>query len=852
MKFNKLNVLIGVVLLPSWNVLADTIEQTLTFIPYNCASGRHCQYKASASEEGGLDIRKLSSYKMTFKSKPQILGVNVGKFIWSNGSFVVTDGDAAGQEVQQWPEFSGTVTFDGTPSDGGTGALPTEDAIIHHVTFPYGDTQTTIDLFNLNTPYATDVVISNLIAGTLYSYLVEKKYPEVHFNKEYLVGSILSQLLQEAGLADSRINPDYSAEAKKQAIHEPGYASQLLAVGQGGPYQINDYNKRLPDTTIPGSLGLINYDALYQGLGYTIDDQDSGVQSERIGPDSLEDIYFGPIAATYFQINDINRLEVLAGQLFGKDLVASGLNMTNNQQLTVADLKPVFVKVFTQLSYKTQQDQLPVLIDEGTVEQAFAQAIENAGVTLETTYSLSEESQRNALYDFLYQSFEQLESRTADLDAVSGEITGDGNGVFNSHSEIMNPIFSANPSLVNTHQPPQNPERNIVETKYDSLLGKENVLITSDENINKKSLDYYNSKKTTIRYKDGSDDIELKISGKGREEDIEVFKNGIKIHFSSNINKNILSMTGTFPHHEMFLLEEVASSKKNTHTEILPYIEINSNEGKYGKSTSHAELSSMLDFRLGRSPETKTIVTPVLSNKDHWFMTSLEIDHESKTIKPTITNTTHEARTKGNLDEILDGYSDVLSLTEEAIKKSSSMNDYTIESPNFCQSLQYGNMGCGITTNLNIESLLSGELSVEHLKFTPGSFRTNEEALQVEAFHDGSKYFLQGKKAMFANTFIEFSGNPKIPLGIITNNSYSEEDLQNDIMSFMSNEDIVLVEVKNLSLPLLKEDQSQRSNLVLESIRRVDLAFKSSEMEMRKESLHNEIRQLFSNPHRER
>ena len=245
---------------------------------------------------------------MEFKSLPQVPGVNVGESIWSNGAFVVSGGNAAGQEMQQWPEFSADVVFDGTPSggsgggtEGGTDALPTENAIIHHVTFPYDDAQTTIDVFHLNTPYATDVVISNLIAGTLYSYLVEKKYPEVNFNKEYLVGSILSQLLQEAGLSDSRINPDYSAEAKKQPIHEPNYASSLLAVGQGGPYQINDYNKRLPDRQ-PGLFGLITM-THYIKVRYFIDDQDSGTRW-KVGPDSLEDIYFGPIAATYFQFND--------------------------------------------------------------------------------------------------------------------------------------------------------------------------------------------------------------------------------------------------------------------------------------------------------------------------------------------------------------------------------------------------------------------------------------------------------------------------------------------------------------------------------------------------------------------
>ena len=528
MKFNKLSVFIGVALLPSWNVQADPIQQRLTFAPDNCNPGFYCLYKARISAQGGLSTRQHRRYDVAFTPSPQVPGVHVGEFIWLNDSFVVTSGHSE-QFVQEWPKFSATVTFDGTP-------LPSEDAIIHHVTFPYSYGKKTIGVFNLNTPYATDVVISNLIAGTLYSYLVEKKYPDVHFNKEYLVGSILSQLLQETGLAESKINPNYFAEAKKQAIHEPGYASQLLEVGQSGPYQINDYYKRLPDTTTPGSLGLINYDALYQRLDYTIDDQDNDVQSRRIGPDSLEDIYFGPIAAAYFQFNNINRLEVLASQskyrnqelwntcfntalkderftsdpnalrladflmnviysagshsvvfrnylyvctdaygdgtnfdftselpylnsydlgpkeyqkkipvsgheysyprqvsfytdqLFGKDLGASGPTMTNNQQLTVADLQRVFVKVFAQLSYKTQQGQLPTLIDESTAEQAFVQAIGDAGVTLETTYSLSEESQRNALFVFLNQAFVQLESLTADLGSVSGEITDDGNG----------------------------------------------------------------------------------------------------------------------------------------------------------------------------------------------------------------------------------------------------------------------------------------------------------------------------------------------------------------------------------------------------------------------------------------
>ncbi|MDN3612382.1 hypothetical protein ACODM8_12480 [Vibrio ostreicida] len=544
MKLNPLSVVIGVTLLPSFGALAQSIEQTLTFTPDNCAPGWYCQYKATADDEGGLDVNHLSSYAMSFRSKPQVNGVTVGDSVWSEGVNVVTGVDAAGQAATIWPTFNADVVFDGEPNSGGPdeggnnggdsngGALPTENAIIHHVTFPYNDAQTTIDVFHLGTDYANDVVLSNLIAGSLYSYLVEKKYPEVNFNQEYLVGSILSQLLQEAGLSDTRINPDYDPSATKQSIHEPGYASQLLAVGQGGPYQINDYSKRLPDKSTPGALGLINYNALHASLGYSIDDQDNDIQSGAIGPDSLEDIYFGPIAATYFQFNDINRLEVLASQswyqnqeawntcfntalkdesftqdpnalrltdflinviynagsystafgdyldvcvdaysngvttelpylnsydlgpeeykqsisataeewwyryprqvsfyvdqLFGQDLIEHGLNMSNHEQFTVAEIRPVFVKAFTQISYKPTDESAPVFIDDSTAAQAFDQAMSEAGVTEATSYALSDKQGRAALFDFLYTVFTQVESRTAPLDAVSGEVTSEG------------------------------------------------------------------------------------------------------------------------------------------------------------------------------------------------------------------------------------------------------------------------------------------------------------------------------------------------------------------------------------------------------------------------------------------
>ncbi|MCL9779898.1 hypothetical protein M9194_00430 [Vibrio sp. S4M6] len=189
-------------------------------------------------------------------------------------------------------------------------AIPQKNVIIHHVTFPYQSTQKA-DLFSLGTPYANTVIESNLIAGVMYGHLLKEKYPDIQFDKDYLYGTLLGQLLQESGLSSNQINTKFDAEKPTQAIHNEQTVKILLSGGQGGPYQINDYAKRLGDTN-GSALGLINYDAVRTTLGYTIADQDSGVQTSRTGPSALEDIYFGPMATAFYHFNDVNRITSLA------------------------------------------------------------------------------------------------------------------------------------------------------------------------------------------------------------------------------------------------------------------------------------------------------------------------------------------------------------------------------------------------------------------------------------------------------------------------------------------------------------------------------------------------------------
>ncbi|WP_234394235.1 hypothetical protein, partial [Francisella orientalis] len=119
-----------------------------------------------------------------------------------------------------------------------------EGQVAYHNTFPISKSAT-YDLFTTNTEYANNVIMSNTIAGVMYGYLIKQKYPDMKFNKDYLYGSLIGQLMQESDMT-TQINTNFEPNNPNQSIQNKTYSDILLSVGQGGPYQINDYSKRLP------------------------------------------------------------------------------------------------------------------------------------------------------------------------------------------------------------------------------------------------------------------------------------------------------------------------------------------------------------------------------------------------------------------------------------------------------------------------------------------------------------------------------------------------------------------------------------------------------------------------------
>lgn len=196
--------------------------------------------------------------------------------------------------------------------------LSTASGVInYHLNLPFGSGN--VEKLTLSANY-TDLIISNYVAGALLGRLMQEKEPSLKFNKDYIYGTVFGQLLQEnidtAGYTNSSdwINANDAQRAS------------LLNSGQGGPYQINDYSKRLENNN---GVGLVNFVALQKGLGYTVEQQDSGAQTLAKGPDSLDQKYFGPLAAAYFHLNDMNRLAMNNAETWGPQVQYYAKCMSN-------------------------------------------------------------------------------------------------------------------------------------------------------------------------------------------------------------------------------------------------------------------------------------------------------------------------------------------------------------------------------------------------------------------------------------------------------------------------------------------------------------------------------------------
>lgn len=238
------------------------------------------------------------------------LGMNYVANWWTQGNTPSTHNGGTGTG-QIWTIVSscGSVVPAATPTLAPTPALPPKQLgkstgiIDFHLLLGIGTAQ---DQMVLDGGNYDDLIISNIIAGVMYGHLIQEYYPRIQFNKDYMYGAILGQLLQE------NIATEYYTSSTDQIDPSPNQAA-VMGVGQGGPYQINNYAADMvAGTYTPAGHSLINYVALQKNIGYTM--ATAANQYTQPTPASFNNKYYGPMLVAYFHYNDfVSLIETGAG-----------------------------------------------------------------------------------------------------------------------------------------------------------------------------------------------------------------------------------------------------------------------------------------------------------------------------------------------------------------------------------------------------------------------------------------------------------------------------------------------------------------------------------------------------------
>ena len=183
------------------------------------------------------------------------------------------------------------------------GSSTTTGTVNFHLLLGVNGYNTAQDSLVLTGDNYTDLIMSNLLAGVMYGHLLQRYTPGQQFNKDYLYGSVLGQLLQE------NLATQYYTSGTD--LIDPSSDQQaVMGTGQGGPYQINNYAADMVSGSYaPAGHSLINFVALQPNIGYTM--ANAATQYQRPTPPSFNNKYYGPMMAAYFHFNDYLALNLI-------------------------------------------------------------------------------------------------------------------------------------------------------------------------------------------------------------------------------------------------------------------------------------------------------------------------------------------------------------------------------------------------------------------------------------------------------------------------------------------------------------------------------------------------------------
>ncbi|MDF9619151.1 hypothetical protein P5705_16005 [Pseudomonas entomophila] len=337
----------------------------------------------------------------------------------------------------------------------------------------------------------------------------------------------------------------------------------------------------------------------------------------------------------------------------------------------------------------------------------------------------------------------------------------------------------------------------------------------------------YNNTTTIFHYNknnESKDDVKIVInakSHKSRNEDIQVLVGDTPRTFKSDKARHLLNMGNCFkdfPKIAMTHLERICSKHSGGESIIMPFVESRpplNESNKLLNKIGFEKLSLDIKSALDTNPDLTKILIPVVE-QGHWRLCILTKPDSKDLWQLIITETISRAKTT-SLQNLKQYYSDlqnnILSSAEKALPGK------TTDTFNYKEFKQYGERGCGITTSIIMEGILKGEIDInsnlyndsdwisEH-RDTPSKLSQLESILkEIETRRD---------------TLIERYSN-----GLIDD---EESDRQFQLLECERIETESNIQIEKYcpeeSHLTLATNKSESSNITLEALRRVQLAFK--------------------------
>ncbi len=218
-------------------------------------------------------------------------------------------GSTASQPPAGTPRANqGSVTPDSgvdAPSSSATSppplSPPSSGTIGFHLLLGVAGADQPGDALKLDGDGYTELAMSNFVAGAMLGHLLESYTPGMRLDRDYLYGSVFAQLLQENLATEEYV-------AGSRLIDSAADQQAVMGVGQGGPYQINEYAADMVyGTYVPQGYALVDYVALQKSIGFSFGD--AAAQYTKATPAPFNDVDYGPMLVAYFHFNDYVALQ---------------------------------------------------------------------------------------------------------------------------------------------------------------------------------------------------------------------------------------------------------------------------------------------------------------------------------------------------------------------------------------------------------------------------------------------------------------------------------------------------------------------------------------------------------------